>query len=184
MNLLPGRHRQISRGQALVEFALILPLALLILMGIVQFGLLFASQIAEVNAVRETARFGSTSLVSDGATASTNGANICVYLRDKAMTNVPGYAKTQVVYSGATYVTYSTYADPHAGAPTYSVSLKIYIAYKSRLVVPLVSDLIDALDGSTDGAFRLSATETMRVENPVLKTNPAVNTTVSCVVSP
>lgn len=43
-------------GQALVEMALILPVLLILLMGIVQFGIIFSGQIAVASAAREGAR--------------------------------------------------------------------------------------------------------------------------------
>ena len=46
------------KGQSLVEFAIILPLILLIVMGIAQFGLLFNSYLTVQNATREGARTG------------------------------------------------------------------------------------------------------------------------------
>jgi Flp pilus assembly protein TadG len=45
-----------SRGQSLVEFALVLPLLLLILLGIIQFGFIFNTQVTITNAAREGAR--------------------------------------------------------------------------------------------------------------------------------
>lgn len=45
-------------GQALVEFALVLPVLLLILMAIVDFGRLFYSVLAVRHAAREGARYG------------------------------------------------------------------------------------------------------------------------------
>lgn len=45
-----------EKGQGLVEFALVLPLLLLLLLGIIQFGIIFSSQIAITNAAREGAR--------------------------------------------------------------------------------------------------------------------------------
>lgn len=47
-----------QKGQSLVEFAIILPLILLIVMGIAQFGLLFNSYLTIQNATREGARTG------------------------------------------------------------------------------------------------------------------------------
>lgn len=46
-------------GQNLVEFALLLPVLMYILMGIMQFGLIFAAYITINNAAREGARWGS-----------------------------------------------------------------------------------------------------------------------------
>nr|WBU15379.1 TadE-like protein [uncultured bacterium] len=47
-----------ERGQALVELALVLPLLLLILFGIVDFGLGLSAKIQVTNAVRDGARQG------------------------------------------------------------------------------------------------------------------------------
>lgn len=171
-----------ERGQALVEFALILPIALLILMGIIQFGFLFAGHIGVTNAIRETARFGSTSPVSDNASANTAGTGICTYLKGTALTRVPGYTPGYVVTSGSprTTVSFASYTDPHSAPLTYSVRLTVHIEYDHPLLVPIVSAIIDGLDGVNDSRFQLGATEAMRVENPLLTTDPSVNTTVNC----
>jgi Flp pilus assembly protein TadG len=50
------RRRERQRGQALVEFALVLPLFLLLLLGIVQFGTVFRDYIALTDATRVGAR--------------------------------------------------------------------------------------------------------------------------------
>lgn len=46
-------------GQAVVEFALTLPILLLILCGIIDFGWIFSAQLATDNCAREGARFAS-----------------------------------------------------------------------------------------------------------------------------
>jgi Flp pilus assembly protein TadG len=61
------RHRS---GQSLVEFAVVLPVFLLVLAGILDFGLGLYSQMTIINAAREGARFGvvdtsTSTLVSD-----------------------------------------------------------------------------------------------------------------------
>jgi Flp pilus assembly protein TadG len=50
--------KQPDRGAALVEFAVVLPLLLLLLVGIVEFGLLFYNKQVLTNASREGARAG------------------------------------------------------------------------------------------------------------------------------
>ncbi len=47
-----------QKGQALVEFAIILPLLLLLVLGIIQFGMIIGGYLAVQNAVREGARAG------------------------------------------------------------------------------------------------------------------------------
>ena len=176
--------RAATRGQAMAEFALVLPIALLVLFGIIQFGFLFASQIGMVNALRETARYASTSQVSDATQAGGTGAIVCDYLLGRnsfagngAFNKMPGY---ESAFAGPASVSYASYADPHAGTPTYSVKLTVYAEYRHLLLVPLVNVILDGLDGSADGRFRLGATETMRVENPLMTTDPSHTQSVSC----
>ena len=51
--------RKNEKGQTLVEFAIVLPILLLLVMGIIQFGIIFSAQIALTNAAREGARAAS-----------------------------------------------------------------------------------------------------------------------------
>lgn len=46
-----------ERGQAMVEFALVLPILILLLCGIIDFGWIFSNKIAVDNASREAARY-------------------------------------------------------------------------------------------------------------------------------
>ncbi len=45
-----------EQGQAVVEFALLLPILLLLVLGIIQFGIIFSGYITVVSAAREGAR--------------------------------------------------------------------------------------------------------------------------------
>ena len=65
--------RKKEKGQALVEFAIILPVLLLILFGILQFGVTFNQYISVTAAAREGARKASVSR-SLGASAATTAA--------------------------------------------------------------------------------------------------------------
>lgn len=56
------------RGQALVEFAIVLPLLILIVLGIMQFGLLFWTQITVTQITRDTGRWAATQPGCDSAT--------------------------------------------------------------------------------------------------------------------
>ncbi len=50
--------RRNEKGQSLVEFALVVPLVILILMAIIEFGFMFNAYITISNASREGARLG------------------------------------------------------------------------------------------------------------------------------
>ncbi|MFN2520097.1 MAG: TadE/TadG family type IV pilus assembly protein [Candidatus Limnocylindria bacterium] len=58
-SLRVGRLLRDDDAQSLVEFALLLPVLLLVLMGIIQFGLIFVTYVTMNNASREGARWGS-----------------------------------------------------------------------------------------------------------------------------
>lgn len=60
IRLLRPRSSEPPRGQALVEFALVLPILALILLGIMQFGLLFWAQITLTQVARDTGRWAAT----------------------------------------------------------------------------------------------------------------------------
>ena len=83
-----------EEGQNLVEFALLLPILLYILMGIIQFGLIFAVYVTINNSVREAARWGSI-YVYDGTvtnanndTARNNGIVDRIY-QSRGILNIP-----------------------------------------------------------------------------------------------
>lgn len=48
-----------EKGQAMVEFALVLPILLILLLGILEFGQIFSSYLLIQNASRDGARYGS-----------------------------------------------------------------------------------------------------------------------------
>lgn len=64
-------------GQALVEFAIVLLPVMLILVGIIQFGLLFGANVALTNAAREGARAGTIHVYDRDHTKSWNDARRC-----------------------------------------------------------------------------------------------------------
>lgn len=167
----PGRA---SDGQALVEFALVAPILLLVLLAVIQLGFLFGSHIGLINAVREGARYGSLSPTATSSTATANGAAIDTYLRTVLLPrSVPTYQAANVI---ATSVTYCAYQNPGGGA--YSVRLTVSVTYAHPLFVPLVAAILDPFD-DRPGAFVLSTEERFRVENPPL--NPSeVTSLASC----
>ena len=56
MKRFTGSRLKEQRGQAMPEFALVLPILIVILLGIVQFGLVFKQYLTLTDAVREGAR--------------------------------------------------------------------------------------------------------------------------------
>jgi Flp pilus assembly protein TadG len=59
-SMTPRPRRRRTRGQSLVEFAVILPVFLLILSGVLDFGFLLYGRINAINAIKESAQCGAT----------------------------------------------------------------------------------------------------------------------------
>src|SRR5215831_8178385 len=70
------RHARSQRGAELIEFALVLPLLLLLVLGIVDFGFLFQRMEVITNAAREGARIA----VLPSYTNADVQARVCNYL--------------------------------------------------------------------------------------------------------
>ncbi|HET7677869.1 MAG TPA: TadE/TadG family type IV pilus assembly protein [Candidatus Limnocylindrales bacterium] len=166
LGLVTGRrHSQRERGQALVEFALVLPVFMLIFLGIIQFGFLFSGHIGLINGVRETARYGSTIPTTTGST----GGSINTYMTGTVMPrHVAGYRAANLLSSSATFCRYQD------SVSKWHVRMTVTAQYAHPLFIPLVGVLVDGIDGFNDQAFRLTVLESMRIENPPLSTPPAL----------
>lgn len=73
------------RGQALVELAFVLLPALLIVVGIVQFGLLFGANVTLTNAAREGARAATVDRYDIALSRASNDLNRCTHAIDAAV---------------------------------------------------------------------------------------------------
>jgi Flp pilus assembly protein TadG len=148
MSMVPCRG---ERGAAAVEFALVVPLLVLILFGVINFGFVFSQKASLSNAVRVGARFGSV----NAYTSSHSCKAVVDKVRDSAVTvglsaaqkkNVvvtvsrlsAGGAATTVC-SGASGADASVPTAPCLN-PTASVtdpeSLQVSATYSSSLLVP------------------------------------------------
>ncbi len=99
--ILPGLRCLVrsERGQALVEFALVLPILLILLLGTVEFGRILEVQHAITGLSRETANVASrgTSLASAVELALTNGSTIGLRDRGGVVASRIVFDKTQAI---------------------------------------------------------------------------------------
>lgn len=161
-----------------MEFAIILPILAMLLLGIIQVSFILAAQIGVTNAVREAARIAAVTPAVTDAEASAVAQN--VYLRLTNTTN--GLLKQNVfAFNGANIVTSGTadtrvcYRDEAAAVSfEYTVFVKVEGGYKHPLFIPLLSALLDGIDGTSDGGLRVGTAEEMRVENEVLLASPGI----------
>lgn len=85
-------------GQAVVEFALVAPILLLILCGIIDFGWIFSAQIATHNCAREGARFAAAYSDYSSAESETEAKVLSV-----ASNNIKNNLSTTVTYSDTSF---------------------------------------------------------------------------------
>jgi len=85
------KDRRTDRGASAVEFALVVIPLLMIVAGIVNFGLVFAQQLALDNAVRAGARAGVVQTGKVPATVATDQWNSTAIARSKTTTPVMSY---------------------------------------------------------------------------------------------
>jgi Flp pilus assembly protein TadG len=125
-----------QRGQSLVELALTLPVIILVLFGILEFGRISYSYIVITHAAREGARAG--------AVGKTD-AEIVATIRETAP--LPN-ADTNL---------HITKLEPSESARTSGLPLTVEVAYDVELVTPLFDKLLP-------NPFTLKSRVTMRIE--------------------
>ncbi len=123
-----------QEGQSLVEFALVIPLLLIILMGIIEFGLMFNSFIVITNGSREGAR-----LASLGGTDTEIVERVELVTRSIDITNIT--------------VTIS----PNYSSRSNGEMVTVLVEYDYQMISPIISNLLSPL-------INLESETIMRVE--------------------
>ncbi len=160
-----------SRGQSLVEFALVLIPLMMIFTSILQFAVLFSAQVGVTNGVREAVREASAIPVANSTDAATAANRVYTILTDSSTgllkRNGSSYSTGALVTTGSprTQVCYYSYTDPSGSV---SVMARVVVQYRHPLFIPLISGIIDGFDGANDNAYRLGSSAEIRVANPPL----------------
>ena len=163
------RNRHAAHGQALAEFAIALPVLAMLFLGILQFAFIFVAQLGLTNAAREAARYASITPTSSSTEATSHADAVVLRLQNTILpNNVSAYQPSRL--GSPTQVCYSVFTDA-SSVP--AVQVKVDVTYNHPLFIPLIGSIIDAIDGTSDGAFSVGATEALRVDNPPLDASPA-----------
>ena len=133
-------------GQSLVEFALILPVMLLLVAAAVDLGRLFYAYVAIENAAKEGALYGAKHpLCADNTNVncSANGANVQYYVENEAASGLKSALGTSLLTTGVTCraKTTGTVRQPIndcLDGDTYQVR----VTYDFRLVTPILSNIL------------------------------------------
>jgi Flp pilus assembly protein TadG len=160
------RARLHERGQALVEFAAVLLPLMLIVVGIIQFGFLFAAYVGSSNAAREGARSGTIYRYDSSKTQDQNDVARCqailVAAQQSLDVGVPGqFAPSCGSAAGGGDLAIS-YPDAATCPPQTreGCQLKVVLTYRQPLFVPLVGTFLSA---DAQNRVSLSAAVTMVV---------------------
>jgi Flp pilus assembly protein TadG len=108
-------------GQALVEFAIVLPILLLLLLGMMEFGLLLYNQQVITNASREGARFGIVVRPDDR------------YTEGEIAAVVDNYCANHMITFGSD--TPATIADPHSVSASFQDTLTVEVEFDYEFLV-------------------------------------------------
>jgi Flp pilus assembly protein TadG len=135
------RDRRRSRGQSLVEFALVIPVFLMVAFATVDFGMAFDASISISNAAREGARAGVTTPTA--AAVSARVKQVAGRLNDSNLT----IAVSCTTAAGAAC------AGGLAGATTWT-TIVVTVGYRYPLITPIAFGTV----------IPLSSTAQMRVE--------------------
>ena len=139
LKLIRARRKNGEKGQALVEFALLVPIFLLLLFAIVDFGMGFYSWITVTNAAREGARLG---VVMATAQQIEDRVNQTADLPNES-------TRMTVTVTNA------------QGQPGESVVVKV--DYDYDLITPLAG-IVSFVSGSVGPTLTFSSTAEMRLE--------------------
>jgi len=161
--MIQSRRRRGQRGQAIAEFAVVAIPLLLLLLAILQFGFIYNAQVGLTNAVRDTARYGSTLVANTDGTATTAAGLSYTFLTTSLAKYVTPYSASRLVTGvGASQACYNQHDDGTGQTPVW---VGVTASYDHPLLVPIVSVIIDAFDGSANGSYRITASTEIRVDN-------------------
>ncbi len=127
------------KGQALVEIALVLPILLMLVLGIIEFGRILNAYIMVSNASREAARYYSI---------RSTDTNINNKVKDLVIEKVPniGINRDNITIN--------------VGNPgTAEEKVTVTVPCDLELITPIIKDII-----SSTGTFRIQSSTIMRIE--------------------
>lgn len=145
--------RRPDRGASAVEFALVMPILIMLVFGIISYGIVFAQMLALGNGAREAARYGVVENRTCGqiATAATDASNtIAMSGADVSVTITRGASQASATAGGNRCGSAAT--NPCEGSAD-GDSLYVRLDFTSEVIIPLafVDDTVD-IDGR--GVFR------------------------------
>ena len=138
-----------ERGQSLLEFAAVVPIFLLVVMGVIDFGVGLKSWIQVTNAAREAARYGAIHC----SAGDIDGTPVSDLVVNRAIDSATG------LELDSSQIDVSSNCD--AGHATESLTVTVHYDYK--LISPL-GGMMSFLGGGIPSTIDLSSSADMRIE--------------------
>ena len=152
-----------DRGAALVEFALAVPLLLVVIGGIVDFAFVFQRYEVITNAAREGARLASLPEYTDDALVR---ARVRSYVQNGLSLSAASMNQVMPTSPEAVAVTHQTFAVPKAGGATENLqTTTVTVNYQHNFL--LLGPLLQLIHGSWGGTITLRSSSQMRLESTV-----------------
>jgi Flp pilus assembly protein TadG len=164
MATLTTARRSSERGQAVIELALTLPLLLIVVFGIIDFGFMFQRYEAVTNAAREGARLGVLvpAVATPGMYTAANAQDRALaYLDASGLSGGLHTCNSGAIAPGTrcALMSTSTVTIPSTTLTVDQVTMTVEYDHEHQFVGPLMN-----LFGGGFGTIRLKATVTMRRE--------------------
>jgi len=148
-----------QRGQSLVEFAMVFPIFIILVMGIIDFGMALKTWIDITNSAREAARWGAVYCNSGYGNPVTypTDADVEQKARDKA-------EAMGVDLSRFTATVNTTAGSSCSDRPNSTEPIVVRVSYDYELITPLGGFLDAFFGGVVSSSFNLKSAADMRIE--------------------
>ena len=135
--IAPRAAPQRQRGTSAVEFAIVAPIVMLMLLGLIELSMAFFADLSMQYAVREAARYAVTGQVNDDPNSANQQQYLAVIQKMKD-SSMGMYTKVNpvIIVDNTSYATSSSYTSSMFGKPGDIVVLQVKCQWK--LVTPLL----------------------------------------------
>jgi Flp pilus assembly protein TadG len=139
-------YKRLARGAAMIEFALVLPILLMLLIGIMEAGAMLYDKAVITNAAREGARVGILRRESSESVESIVKQRVNEYCSKKLLSFAPGSSSTEVVIS--------VLPEASEGREFGLLSVSVSYTYKGFLLGSLLSAFSEPITLSSKAVMR------------------------------
>ena len=152
-----GSSKKRERGQSLVEFALIIPIFIILVFGIIDFGMGLRAYITVTQATREGARYAAVG--NPAGTFTSGGSGQC---NGTTTTSTVGKVCSTLNGMNLTNVQTVTVTYPDGNVPGNSV--RVHAEYDYHYITPVRAVVNFFSGGALDDTIAVSSTTDMRLE--------------------